>query len=76
LGESRFEEEIARMQALTARQLMTAELNTVAMDASLEEISSMMSDSHVHFVPVLDDGAVVGVISRHHVIRELAKHLK
>ncbi|MBF0281067.1 MAG: CBS domain-containing protein [Zetaproteobacteria bacterium] len=76
LGESRFEEEIATMQALTAKELMTAEVTTVQIDTPLDEISSMMAELRVHYLPVLQGDTVVGVITKHDVIRELAKHLK
>lgn len=73
VGEQRFEEEIARMQAMTAEDLMQPEVKSVQPDAGLDEIATIMSDAHVHHLPVLDGDTVVGMISRHDVIRALAR---
>lgn len=73
VGEQRFESEIRRMQAMTAEDLMQTDVQTVQPDAGLDEIATIMSDARVHHLPVLDGDTVVGMISRHDVIRALAK---
>jgi len=72
LGEERFERELARMQAMTAGDLMARDVRTVGPDADLSEISRIMADEHAHHLPVIDNGTVVGMITRHDVIRALA----
>ncbi|HXH72306.1 MAG TPA: CBS domain-containing protein [Mariprofundaceae bacterium] len=72
LGEARFEEELERMQALTAEDLMSANVTTVNGDSTLAEVATIMSDQSIHYLPVLDNSAVAGVISKHDVIRALA----
>lgn len=73
IGESRFEEELQRMQALVAKDLMSTDVTTVQGDADLGEIATIMSDKSIHHLPVLDNGVVVGMISKHDVIKALAK---
>jgi len=73
LGEARFEEELARMQALTAGDLMSTHVTTVNADSSLAEVATVMSDQSMHYLPVLENDVVVGVISKHDVIRALAE---
>ena len=72
IGESRFEEELARMQAMTAADLMQTDVTTVNADADLSDIATIMADRNIHHLPVIEHGAVVGLISRHDVIKALA----
>jgi len=72
LGESRFEQELARMQAMTAADLAQTEVRTVAPDTPLSEIATLMSEQSIHHVPVLEQGQVVGMIDKHLVIKALA----
>ncbi|GMQ99830.1 MAG: CBS domain-containing protein [Zetaproteobacteria bacterium] len=73
LGEGRFERELARMQALTAGDLMTSPVQTVAPDTALNDIAAMMNDSDVHCLPVVEGGTIEGVITQHEVIKALAQ---
>lgn len=72
IGESRFEEELARMQAMTAADLMQTDVTTVNADADLSDIATIMADRNIHHLPVIEHGAVVGLISRNDVIKALA----
>ena len=72
LGEDKFEEEIKRLEALTAQGLMSTDLKTVALDASLDTLASLMSDAHVHHLPVIEGDNVSGLVSKHDVIKALA----
>jgi len=72
LGAEKFEKEISRLQALTAQELMTTKLKTVDLDADLDELATIMSESHIHHLPVIQQQIVEGVISKHDLIRALA----
>lgn len=72
VGEGRFEDEIKHMQAMTAEDLADPKVKTVQPDTSLNDIATIMSDVRVHHLPVLEGDAVVGMISKHDVIRALA----
>jgi len=75
VGEDKFEQEIARMQAMVAENLMSMDVKTVDVNASLAEIASLMGEVDIHHLPVLEDGAVAGLISRREVIQALAGKL-
>jgi len=75
LGEEKFEQELARMQAMVAENLMSMDVKTVNIDADLAEISSLMGEVDIHHLPVLEDGVVAGLISRREVIQALAGQL-
>ena len=53
----------------TAAQLMTTALITVTSSTSVEEAMGLMSDSRVRHLPVVDDGALAGVISMGDVVK-------
>lgn len=73
LGSSkRLEEEIQRMSATRAGEIMTRDPVTVREDATMEEVATIMGDQGVHTLPVLDDsGHLVGVIGKRDIIRAL-----
>ena len=72
-GEGRFERELQRLQALKAGDLMSRDVQSVAPDTEISVIASMMSEKDVHHLPVLDGDAVVGLISRHDLIKAMAR---
>ncbi|MDX8410407.1 MAG: CBS domain-containing protein [Mariprofundaceae bacterium] len=72
IGEKRFEEELERLKAMTAGDLVGGEVKTVAPDASLQEVASIMTSEGMHHLPVVDGDAVVGVITSHDVVVALA----
>lgn len=75
LGEEKFEEELSRMQAMVAENLMSMDVRTVDVNADLAEIASLMGEVDVHHLPVLEGGFVAGLISRREIIQALAGQL-
>jgi len=71
MGEAQFEEEITRLQAMTAGELATADVTTIGPDAELSEIASIMGYRSVHHLPVLEGDIVIGMIGKHDVIKAL-----
>lgn len=72
LGEGRFERELERLQALKADDLMSHNVKSVAPNTEISVIASIMSEQSVHHLPVLDNDTVVGLISRHELIKAMA----
>lgn len=73
LGVEKFEHEIARLQALTAEELMNRDIKTITLDADLDSIAATMSDGNAHHLPVIHDDSVEGIINSRDVIRALGK---
>jgi len=71
MGEARFEADLQRLQAMNAGELASADVTTVSPDTDLGEIASLMGDKLAHHLPVIDGETVVGMISKHDVIRAL-----
>ena len=57
------------LDTVTAAEIMTTEVITVNADATVEEIMEIMDTKCIVRVPVLEDGKLVGVVSRPDVLR-------
>ena len=54
-----------------ARDIMTAPAVTVTGDMSVKDLVALFRDKRIGGVPVVDDGKVVGIISRHDIMKIL-----
>jgi hypothetical protein len=52
---------------------MTSPVTTVPMSATLTELAEILLDGRLRCVPVVDDGVLVGVVSRSDVLRTLLR---
>jgi CBS domain-containing protein len=62
---------VDRVNAQTAESLMTRDVATVAPDDDIAEASRRMLRRRCSRLPVIESGKVVGVVSRHDVVRAL-----
>jgi CBS domain-containing protein len=49
--------------------VMTAEVRTCGLDASVHDLARLMTDHRVRHVPVVEDGALVGIVSIGDVVK-------
>ena len=56
----------------TVQSVMTREVVAVSVDETLQEIAFLLSMRRINRVPVLEDGKLVGIVSRADVVRALA----
>jgi len=69
MGEDKFEQEVNRLQALTAEELMTTTLTSVSPETTLSDLASLMSEKHIHHLPVINKQSVEGILTKHDLIR-------
>jgi len=69
---SKFEERFRRTFGTKVADIMSAEVVTVAPDASVYDVATMMADRDVNRVPVLELGRLVGIITRADVVKAIA----
>ena len=55
------------------KDIMESEVYAISADSSIEDASSIMVKHKVNRLPVLDDGELVGIITRGDIIRGLAE---
>ena len=56
----------------TVRQVMAGTPDGMSPDADLADVVSLMLEANIRSIPVVDDGALVGIISRRDVLRAVA----
>jgi CBS domain-containing protein len=67
------EDDLRRVLATSAGQLMTAPVYSVTVDATVREVATLMFERKVNPVPVLNrENLVVGIVSRSDIVRLLA----
>ncbi|VAX16787.1 hypothetical protein MNBD_NITROSPINAE04-970 [hydrothermal vent metagenome] len=67
------DDQIKKMLGSTVSEIMTREVITVDEDAQLEDIATIMSEQGRHFIPVVKDGQLVGVIDRSDIMKAIVK---
>ena len=74
LGESRADEQrTARVQATKAGEAMTSPAHTIGPDSSLAEAARQMDERKINRLPVVDDGRLVGIVTRADIVRSFVR---
>jgi CBS domain-containing protein len=60
---NRLVEEYVAPRTLTAREMMTSPLNTIGMEATVQDAAKVMAQKNVKTLPVMDRDKLVGVVS-------------
>jgi CBS-domain-containing membrane protein len=69
----KFEKELKKMMGLVAGDIMTTPVKTVTPETAVEEIATLMAESHVHSIPVMEGPSLVGMIGKKDIVRSLAR---
>ncbi len=67
------QERLHHMLGLTAREIMSEKAMTVAADASIEDLAELMVGRRANPIPVVEDGRLIGIVSRSDIVRWMAK---
>jgi CBS-domain-containing membrane protein len=59
--------------ASTIDEVMVADVVTAATDAHTAAVSRLMVDRHLRAIPIVDDGRVVGIVTRRDLLRTIAR---
>ncbi len=70
-SEKNIEKEVNKIAAVTVENAMTSDPITIAPDADIEDIASLMIKHDIHTLPVLDQNKLVGIIGKEDVLRTL-----
>ncbi|EHL06043.1 CBS domain protein [Desulfitobacterium hafniense DP7] len=70
-GVKQYESDLKKLVALKASEIMTHEVITLDKDASIEEAASLMINHNVKRLPIMENGKMVGIITRKDVIKVL-----
>ena len=67
----KMEAEMKKIAATKVAEICSSSPKTVAPDTPLDEIATIMAETNVHTLPVLDDGELVGIIGKKDIIKTL-----
>jgi CBS domain-containing protein len=68
-----FERRIRHQVGAAARDVMTEEVITIGADENIESLAQVMVGNRIDLVPVVENGRLVGVVSRADVIRWMTR---
>ncbi len=66
-----FEKEVQKIAAITVSQAMTPNPVVARPDTGIEEVAALMVDNNFHTIPVVDKGALVGIVGKEDILRTL-----
>jgi CBS domain-containing protein len=67
-----FKDELQRMLASQVEDIYSRDPITIIADTNLADIATLMTEDGVHFLPVMENGHVAGVVTKREVIEALA----
>lgn len=70
-SERELEREMEKITATRVEQAMTRNPVSVTPDTPLEEVATIMADKKLYTLPVVKDGALVGVVGKEDILRAL-----
>ncbi len=68
-SEQSYRETVRRILATTAQELMTSPVQTVPPDMDVADLATLMVERGINPVPVVEDGRLVGIVSRTDLLR-------
>lgn len=69
-----FEDELRRVLAVDARQLMSSPVYNIRSSATLAQVATLMIDRRINTVPVVDEHMnLVGIVSRADIVRVISR---
>jgi CBS-domain-containing membrane protein len=72
LGPGRLATDYVRASGRKVSEVMTRDLKTISADTPLEEVVSLMERHHVKRLPVVENGKLIGIVSRANLLHALA----
>jgi len=75
-GVKHYNEELKKLVAMKAEDIMTRNVITVGEEDEVEAIAEIMVEKDVNRVPVVRDGKLTGIVSRADMVRYIARMLE
>ncbi len=71
-----YEERLQHILGTTAQEIMSKPAKTIAPGATIEELAELMIERRMNPIPVVDDGRLVGIVSRSDIVRLMAREFE
>lgn len=72
-GIKKYEEDLTKLAATTASELMTKYVITASGDTQVEQVATLMVINDIKRVPVIENDTIVGIISRGDIVKTMAQ---
>ncbi len=69
---SKFEKQLQKLTGMFVKDVMTTPVFIIESNQTIEEVAKLMTKHKVNRLPVVEDGILVGIISRRDIIRSYA----
>ena len=73
LGIKRLEEEIKKITASSVADIMEKDVITILPDSNIEDVATTMIEKEAYYCPVVEEGKLVGVITKKDIVRSIAR---
>lgn len=70
-----FEHQLKQSVAATVADVMSTDLVTAQVTASIEEVAALLAGREISRLPVLEGDTLVGIVSKHDIVRAIAEGL-
>jgi CBS domain-containing protein len=67
-----FKDELKKMVATRVEDIYTREPVTIGPDSTLADAATIMAEKRIHYLPVMQDGNIDGIVSRLEILRALS----
>jgi CBS domain-containing protein len=67
----RFDQEVRKMIAMSAEEIMTRDVITCSPDATVEDVATLMVDRDVNRIMVTEGDRLVGIVTRADIVKTL-----
>ncbi len=71
-GVDKYKEDLKKLAATRTSEIMTTDVITVSGDAKVEQVAAMMVNHNIKRLPVIENDALIGIISRADIIKTMA----
>jgi predicted transcriptional regulator len=68
-----FKGELHKMVATKVEDIFTRDPVTIKLDSTMADIATLMSEKRIHYLPVVHENRVEGVVGRREILRALAE---
>ena len=72
-GVDQYKEDFKKLAALKAAEIMTSKVITVSGEEEVGEVATLMIDNNIKRIPVVENGKMIGIVSRADIVKTLAR---
>jgi len=72
-GIDQYKEDFKKLAASKASEIMTTEVITVSKNTEIGAIATLMVEHNIKRIPVIENGKIIGIVSRADIIRTIAQ---